>query len=153
MSRSWVRRVLVAAAAGAMAVAALTLAGVTGTASAAVPTAALTSDVTTMPAAIGSLVRPASAAVGAAGDQGEFKIFGAANFQGGFANVANSTIPDLTPFNLNDKITSAVNNSNIKMCLFTDANFQGQRTEFPPNTQIQQLSAAADNQVSSLKPC
>ena len=150
MSHSWVRRVLVAAVAGAAAVAALSLAGVTGTAAAAEPTAAMSIGAGTVTAATG---HPTSAAVGAAGVAGEFDIFDAANFEGGFADLTNSTIPDLTPLKLNDLITSAVNNSNTKMCMFTDANFTGQRIEFPPHTQIQQFPTADDNAASSVKPC
>ncbi|GAA1326632.1 peptidase inhibitor family I36 protein [Pseudonocardia xinjiangensis] len=143
MSRNSVRRVLVAAIAGAAAVAALTLVG-TGTASAAEPTAAVFTS---------AAAQPGSAAVVASGVPGEFDVFDASGFDGGFADLSNSTIPDLTPLNLNDKISSAVNNSNTKMCLFTDANFKGQRIEFPPHTQIQQFPVNLDNAVSSVKPC
>ena len=143
MSRSSIRRVLVAAVAGAAAVAALTLVG-TGTASAAEPTAVLSTAATSQPAA---------PVVDTGGVPGEFDVFDASDFEGGFADLTNSTIPDLTPLNLNDKISSAVNNSNTKMCLFTDANFKGQRIEFPPHTQIQQFPVNLDNAVSSVKPC
>jgi hypothetical protein len=142
MSRSSIRRVLVAAVAGATAVAALTLVG-TGTASAAEPTAAMFSAVT---------AQSASGLV-AAGVPGEFGIFDASDFQAGFSDLTNSTLADLTPLNLNDKISSAVNNSDTKMCLFTDANFKGQRIEFPPHTQIRQFPVNLDNAVSSVKPC
>jgi hypothetical protein len=90
-----------------------------------------------------------------AGDPGEFDVFNNAEFQGGFANLTNATIPDLgaNNLNLNDLISSAVNNSGTKMCLFPDANFRGQPIVFPPNTQIDQFGTAQNDTVSSVRPC
>lgn len=155
MSRSWVRRVLVAAATGAVAVAALSLAGVTGAASAAVPTAAAPGDLTTVPVALESAARPAAAAAPMPGDPGEFDVFDNAEFQGGFANLTNASIPDLgaNNVNLNDLISSAVNNSGTRMCLYPDANFRGQPIEFPPGTQLDQFGPNQNDTVSSVRPC
>jgi hypothetical protein len=155
MSRSWVRRVLVAAAAGAVAVAALSLAGVTGAASAAVPTAVASGDLATIPVALESAARPAAASAPMPGDPGEFDVFNNAGFQGGFANFTNATIPDLGAdnLNLNDLISSAVNNSDTMMCLFPEANFMGQPISFPPNTQIEQFGPEQNDTISSVRPC
>jgi hypothetical protein len=155
MSRSWVRRVLVAAAAGAVAVAALSLAGVTGVASAAVPTEVASGNLLTVPVALESAARPAAPSVPMPGDPGEFDVFNNAEFQGGFANLTNATIPDLGANNLqlNDLISSAVNNSGTTMCLFPDANFMGQPIQFPPNTQLGQFDQNENDTVSSVRPC
>ena len=151
MSHNWVRRGLVAATAGAMAVAGLTLGGITGTAAAAVPTAG-PSGVTTTPAAVGAVVRPASAAAAAVGNPGEFDVYEDPNFQHG-ASLTDDTIPDLSEDGLNDVISSLVNNSGTSMCLFTDPNFQGQKLLFIPGEQIAQLAPNIDNSVSSVEPC
>jgi Peptidase inhibitor family I36 len=155
MSRSWVRRVLVAAAAGAVAVAALSLAGVTGAASGAVSTAAASAELITVPVALESAAQPAAASAPMPGDPGEFDVFNNAEFQGGFANLTNATIPDLgaNNLNLNDLISSAVNNSGTMMCLFPDANFMGQPIPFPPNTQLGQFDQNQNDTVSSVRPC
>jgi len=89
------------------------------------------------------------------GDPGEFDVFNQGKFQGGFANFTNLTIPDLSAnnLNLNDLISSAVNNSGTMMCLFPDANFMGQPIQFPPNTQIDQFGTAQNDTVSSVRPC
>ncbi|GAA3109191.1 hypothetical protein GCM10010464_85080 [Pseudonocardia yunnanensis] len=154
MSRSWVRRVLVAAAAGAVAVAALSLAGVTG-ASAAVPTAAASGNLVAVPVALESAAQPAAPSAPMPGDPGEFDVFNNAEFQGGFANLTNATIPDLGAdnLNLNDLISSAVNNSGTMMCLFPDPNFTGQPIQFPPNTQLGQFDQNENDTISSVRPC
>ena len=89
------------------------------------------------------------------GDPGEFDVFNNAEFQGGFANLTNATIPDLSANNLslNDLFSSAVNNSGTMMCLFPDANFMGQPIQFPPNTQLDQFDQNQNDTVSSVRPC
>jgi hypothetical protein len=154
MSRSWVRRTMAAAATGAMVVLGLTLGGVMpGTAAAVVPTADVSSDLSTIPPAFGSVAHPASASAPMPGEAGKFNVFNNANFQGGFADLTNLTIPDLTAVDLNDLISSAANNSDTMMCMFTDANFMGQKIPFPPHTQIQQFDANTNDTVSSVMPC
>jgi hypothetical protein len=132
----------------------LSLGGVIpGTAAAVAPAAATAGDVATIPVALAAVARPVAVAAPMSGDDGEFDVFNNADFQGGFADLTKSTIPDLSVVGLNDLISSAVNNSDIKMCLFTDADFGGQMIPFPPHTQLQQFDANQSDQVSSVRPC
>jgi Peptidase inhibitor family I36 len=153
MSRIWSRRSLGPAALGTIAAVTLALGGLTAGTAIAAPAATISGDVTTTSAAIGWVVQPASAAARAAGQPNEFDVFDDPNFQNGSIDLKNVSIPDLTDSGLSDSFSSAANNSSTQMCLFTDANFQGARLTFPPNTQIQQFSPATDNKISSVKPC
>jgi Peptidase inhibitor family I36 len=87
------------------------------------------------------------------GEAGQFDIFNQANFQGGFAQVTGVTVDDLASVDLNDLVSSAVNNSDQQMCLYTDAHFSGSAIKFPPHTQIQQFDRTLNDRVSSVRPC
>ena len=153
MSRTWSRRSLGAAALGTMAAFTLALGGLTAGTAAAAPAAGISGDATTTSAAMGSVAHPATAAAAAAGQPNEFDVFDDPNFQNGSIDLKNVSIPDLTDSGLSDGFSSAANNSSTQMCLFADANFQGARIVFPPNTLLAQFGPATDNKISSVKPC
>ncbi|GAA1211683.1 hypothetical protein GCM10009608_55180 [Pseudonocardia alaniniphila] len=159
MSRSWIRRNVVGAAAGTLALVALTLGGVTVGTAAAAPAASTAG-------AVG--VQPAAGAA-AHGNDNEFDLFENAQFDGFFANFDSTKVQSLTAFKVqgdpnqdqNDFFSSIANNSQTAMCVYSDINFRGKSLLINPGVAVSNLAAAQlgggqtfdlNDQISSLAP-
>jgi hypothetical protein len=157
MSRSWIRRNVVGAAAGTLALVALTLGGVTVGTAAAAPAASATGAVGAQPAAV------------AAGNDNEFDMFENEKFGGFFANFDNTKVESLTAFKVqgnpnqdqNDFFSSIANNSQTAMCVYSDISFKGKSLLINPGVSVSNLAAAQlgggqtfdlNDQISSLAP-
>jgi hypothetical protein len=161
MSRSWIRRNVVGAAAGTLALVALTLGGVTVGTAAAAPAASATGAVGAQPAAV------------AAGNDNEFDMFENEKFGGFFANFDNTKVESLTAFKVqgnpnqdqNDFFSSIANNSQTAMCVYSDISFKGKSLlilaaaqlgggqTFDLNDQISSLAPAIPNPATGGLGC
>ena len=159
MSRSWIRRNVVGATAGTLALVALTLGGVTAGTAAAAPAASATGAVGAQPAAV----------TAAPGNANEFDLFENAQFGGFFANFDNTKVESLTAFKVqgnpnqdqNDFFSSIANNSQTAMCVYSDINLKGKSLLINPGVTVSNLAAAQlgggqtfdlNDQISSLAP-
>jgi Peptidase inhibitor family I36 len=144
MSGCSVRRALSVGAAGTALALAVTLGGaIPGIASAAVPTAAPSTDLAA------NSVDPESAALAAAhGNPGEFDVFDDFNFQGRTTNLGNAS-GNLT----GNWFSSAVNNTRQAMCLYASPGFQGFFVFLPQNGGfVDKFDSQANNMIASVRP-
>ena len=151
MPRIWNRRNLVGAAAGTMALVAVTLGGLTVGTAAAAPATPTIGNANAQPAAVAALH----------GNDGGFDLFPDANWGQDF-NFDGENIKDLTKFlqdpsaanvnsanpnkaDDNDLFSSIANNSSTAMCVYTDINFGGQTQLITPGLSVQDLKNIKQN--------